>query len=503
MKRSAAFDLSNQARFQHTMEELKNLGYRVMKLRTLNKRFTYFDTQSGKLFKEKKRLRFDHQRKVLELMQNEERINVKKVNEQQLFADERLSFSTERLLQGAVFVPHLAARVEFQRYRVTAPNEHNTLISIQKWAFSNPHSIDWKDSREYIHISSEAPDQEISYLSTIIRDLCGVRSVRFDPLKTGLSEIDAALPGAPVLSKFRLNKDDSILQAGDRILARQAYKMRANTEGTALDMDPEYLHDLRVATRRARFALKMFRPFFAEGYCEGLRKELSWIAQLLGDVRDIDVFGAHLRSHFERAQIPSEVRSLILGLLEEKRVRPLEELKEALCMDRYEKIIRMLETSAGYPTKESASTSAPASEHASKFIKKAMKKVEKHTRRSVEEFSSTDLHSLRIAFKGLRYICEFFSDLYPKKLLKLIKSIVSFQDCLGLYQDAAVSLSSLEELFQELSRREPERRDLVFSFGALFQIQREVQTTQFEMFKKLWGEYPQLKKKISAVTGIQ
>jgi CHAD domain-containing protein len=163
----------------------------------------------------------------------------------------------------------------------------------------------------------------------------------------------------------------------------------------------------------------------------------------------------------------------------------------------------MLETSADYPPKESASANAPATEHASKLIKNAMKKVDKKSRRSVEEFTSTDFHSLRISFKGLRYICEFFSDLYPKKLLALIKSIVAFQDCLGLYQDAAVSLSSLEELFQELSCKEPERKDLVFSFGALFQVQREVQNAQFEMFKNLWEGYPQLKKKISAITGVQ
>jgi len=100
-------------------------------------------------------------------------------------------------------------------------------------------------------------------------------------------------------------------------------------------------------------------------------------------------------------------------------------------------------------------------------------------------------------------MCEFFSDLYPRKLLALIKSIVAFQDCLGLYQDSEVSLSSLEELFQQLLKREPERRDLVLSFGALFQVQREVQIRQLEIFGELWGSYPQLKKEIAAIADIQ
>jgi len=503
MKRIAAFSISNKARFQHTIKELRNLGYRIMKLRPLKKRFTYFDTQDGKLFKGKKRLRFDHDSKVLELMQNEQRINVKKVNEHQLFPERRLTFSMERLLQGAVFVPQLEARAESQRYRVIAPNAHNSLVSVEKWAFSSPHRIVWKETPEYLLIASDASDQEVSYLSTIFRDMCGVRSVRFDPLTTGLSEIDGTLPGAPVLPAFRLRGDDSILQAGVRILSRQAYKMRANTEGTALDLDREYLHDLRVATRRARFALKILKPFFAKGYCEGLRKELSWVAGLLGNVRDIDVFSVHLLSHFERAQTPPEVRSLVIGLLQERRVRPQSDLKEALFLDRYEKIIRALESAADYHSEGNAYANAPARERASQFIKEAVKRVDKNAQRSVEEYSPADLHSLRIAFKGVRYMCEFFSDLYPRKLLALIKSIVAFQDCLGLYQDSEVSLSSLEELFQQLLKREPERRDLVLSFGALFQVQREVQIRQLEIFGELWGSYPQLKKEIAAIADIQ
>jgi CHAD domain-containing protein len=502
MKRSAAFFVPEKAHFEHTIKELRNLGYRVMKLRPLKKRFTYFDTQDGKIFKGKKRLRFDHNGTVLELMQNGERLRMIKVEEHQLFSERKRTFIMERLLQGAVFVPQLHARVESQRYRVIAPNGHHSLVSVENWAFSNPHRSAWKQMRECLLIESDESDQEVSYLSTIFRDLCGVRSFRFDPLTNGLLETGAALPGAPFLPAFRLRSADSILQAGAKILSRQAYKMRANTEGTALDLDPEYLHDLRVATRRARFALKMLKPFFAEGYCETLRKELSWIAGLLGNVRDVDVFSMHLLSHFERARTPKEVRSLVTGLVQERRIRPLSDLKEALFLDRYERIVCALESAADSPSENNKFVNAPARERAAQFIKKAMNKVDKNARRSGVEYSPADLHSLRIAFKGLRYTCEFFSDLYQRKVLALIKSIVAFQDCLGLYQDAEVSLSSLEELFQLLLKKKPEQRDLVLSFGALFQVQREVQIRQLETFRELWRSYPRLKKAIAEIVDI-
>ena len=46
--------------------------------------------------------------------------------------------------------------------------------------------------------------------------------------------------------------------AARKVVGQQALKMRVNVQGTLEDLDPEYLHDLRVATRRLRSALRLF-----------------------------------------------------------------------------------------------------------------------------------------------------------------------------------------------------------------------------------------------------
>src|SRR5437899_2129997 len=47
--------------------------------------------------------------------------------------------------------------------------------------------------------------------------------------------------------------------------------------------DPEAIHDMRVAARRMRTALRLFSEV-VPGWAEGLRAELRWIASQLGDV---------------------------------------------------------------------------------------------------------------------------------------------------------------------------------------------------------------------------
>ncbi|MGH8893022.1 MAG: CHAD domain-containing protein, partial [Actinomycetes bacterium] len=53
--------------------------------------------------------------------------------------------------------------------------------------------------------------------------------------------------------------------------------------------DAEAVHDMRVATRRMRTTLAVFRPLFDRARTDPVRDELSWLADALGAVRDLDV----------------------------------------------------------------------------------------------------------------------------------------------------------------------------------------------------------------------
>src|SRR5207302_6077556 len=95
-------------------------------------------------------------------------------------------------------------------------------------------------------------------------------------------------------------------------LRAQRDAIRDNDQGVR-DGDPEAVHDMRVATRRMRSTLRTFRPLLDATRTEPLRRELHWLAGLLGAVRDGDVMAARLAE-----AIAAEPPDLVLGPVGER-----------------------------------------------------------------------------------------------------------------------------------------------------------------------------------------
>src|SRR5919204_6722773 len=76
-----------------------------------------------------------------------------------------------------------------------------------------------------------------------------------------------------------------------RLEAVRDYLARALSDS---DKDPEYVHQLRVATRRARAALDIFAPCLPAKTYKTAKKHLKGIRRAAGEARDWDVFLASL-----------------------------------------------------------------------------------------------------------------------------------------------------------------------------------------------------------------
>jgi inorganic triphosphatase YgiF len=92
--------------------------------------------------------------------------------------------------------------------------------------------------------------------------------------------------------------------------------------GVRLGTDPEAVHLMRVATRRLRAYLRVARPVLGRARVEHVRSELSWLGDVLGAVRDLDVFLGYLRD--EGTQLLSETVAtfgllLIIGMCARRR----------------------------------------------------------------------------------------------------------------------------------------------------------------------------------------
>src|SRR3712207_2014084 len=131
----------------------------------------------------------------------------------------------------------------------------------------------------------------------------------------GLSAAGLSPAVAPDLGPTEIDATLSVGEVAFAILRRHFAEMLAHEPGVRLGEDPEDLHDMRVATRRLRAALKLYAdalPKRAERY----ESDLRWVAGALGEVRDLDV---HLELLSREASRNGEVPEEVLALLRERR----------------------------------------------------------------------------------------------------------------------------------------------------------------------------------------
>ena len=88
------------------------------------------------------------------------------------------------------------------------------------------------------------------------------------------AEITAAMP-APV--------------AVARLLLRLLDTLELNVPGVLRDIDTEFLHDLRVAVRRTRSAIKLLGQVLPADLAEHYKTEFKWLGDLTTPTRDLDV----------------------------------------------------------------------------------------------------------------------------------------------------------------------------------------------------------------------
>jgi CHAD domain-containing protein len=528
--------------FDCIRRELAKTGYRIPTREKSRSYFLYYDTQDGKLYKKGKRLLFFPESRELKLIQENEERAVNHVDSKTLLDKGRIASN----IGGGkmyVYLPYVCCSLESELFQIENQSSSRSVVAVENWHFHHPRNDSTTGEYRCLTVYTRESQSDVSFLSIILENLSHMHPSDFDPLRWGLEELNLPLPGAPPPDASRLHPGDSILEVGQKILRLQGYKMWANTEGTMLDLDPEFLHDLRVATRRARFALRVLEGIFQSNYVKNLRTELSWIGKLLGRVRDMDVSLDRFRNQFDWAQTSDKARQAVRDHLLQERATYFDPMKQALETQRYSEVIHSLKSplpEVNPYTGSLALNSAPALiEKRLRRVDRLMKKVRSLAGENplvatslnsnalksapttqaaqstnvakAKNFAQTtnfaavkcealpkELHSLRIAFKGLRYTCEFFGELYGKKMTSFIKSIVAFQDCLGLYQDSIVTQRLLERI---IGSEQQWDRESCFSFGALLQIQRNTMRAQLDAFWKLTAGYPQISRNIRLLIG--
>jgi CHAD domain-containing protein len=119
-----------------------------------------------------------------------------------------------------------------------------------------------------------------------------------------------------------LDCDEPFELAAARVLEVRAAEVFEHSAGVLGIEDIEPLHDMRVATRRLRAALEVFRPCFPKKRYKAAMTPLKGLADALGERRDRDVAIEFLHGFLEEAPAGDRGRLeiLVARLRDEQRL---------------------------------------------------------------------------------------------------------------------------------------------------------------------------------------
>lgn len=299
------------------------------------------------------------------------------------------------------------------------------------------------------------------------------------PDGAGIADLpDLMFPGnSPYASKPKvaITPDCTAFEAANAIIAANLAVARRNEAGIIADHDTEFLHDYRVALRRIRSVVSLFKEVYSEPQTTALKVAFSDMMAPTGRLRDLDVYLLE-RDHYY-AMLPEGLHdglSVMFAMMQKERQREHRKMARRLNSASYLAAIAELEAMFGPDgdLERGPRADQQALGYACKLIWKRYRKVCAVAATISDDTADEHVHELRIICKKLRYLLEFFAPLLPEKSLgPILKPLKKLQDNLGLFNDYSVQQQALGD-FMPGPASKTGAQDLVLaqSIGALIAV---------------------------------
>ena len=228
----------------------------------------------------------------------------------------------------------------------------------------------------------------------------------------------------------------------DAILADAPHANQAGKLGV------EAVHQMRVAVRRARSALSVFRSVVEASALATINTGLRTLGHQLGPTRDWDVFVEETLPAIREA-LPGDEK---LERLAAAAVRCRKEHRSALAAYLRSNAFTILTIELAWfaaagtwqVANETEAASLPAFSEA--VLQHRWKKLIGQGKR-MEDLDIPGLHGVRLRAKRARYAAEMFATLYSEKATqRFIRRLSVLQQRLGVLNDGSVATQLLQEL---------------------------------------------------------
>lgn len=300
-----------------------------------------------------------------------------------------------------------------------------------------------------------------------------------------------AVPGAPVAGRPGT--------AGAEVLAYLAAQRAA-----ILTYDPkarlaefDAVHKMRVATRRIRSTLRDYGAILDRNVTGEVQSELKWLADVLGEVRDLEVLRMRFTERLDRldedlrlksatdedrstATGPTAARGWLVRLGKEEEAA-YRRLNATLRQPRYFAFLDTLDRLLAEPPL-TARADRRADTELPKLVKRAWRRLEKGYAK-IDRAADTDLarHEARKLGKRARYAAEVAVRALGEPAARVVADARDMQDVLGGFQDGVVAMAYLRATAERVT--DPAE---AFSLGALHGAERCAAVESLTHIESTW-----------------
>jgi CHAD domain-containing protein len=271
-------------------------------------------------------------------------------------------------------------------------------------------------------------------------------------------------------------------------------------EGVREAQDIEFIHRMRVASRRLRSCLPLFEECFPPKNYRQWRKKIRNITRALREARDADVQIAFLKTYIdklEKENLRPGAQRFLLRLrqsrerMQNRVIKAIDRLLESGVVEDMEKFCRKMRRGRHNADVNSLETY----QKALVYITSRLDEIFAHEASVHIPENIKEHHAMRIAVKRLRYTMEVFSSLYEGELENQITVCKKLQDMLGDLHDCDVWMEYLPKFMEDERAYSLDYFGHDDSFGILEsgllhlqQYLRERRSMIYEKFVAFWKD---------------
>ena len=492
---------------------LEKIGYRVWRRQEIDEPLQYFDTRKGAVFRRGGRLCRELPREThrnLPLDRSPWRFGGRRQVPIRYGSLTGVRRAVHWLPDAADLHPVLLALRNGARLRVRGLATRDLTVVVEQWSFAgtappangedrgpwdpatlavrhggtagSSTSVGRTPPCWYV-AADDGPRHDRAYLDMVLAEHACALGLRrgqpesgWDPLTAGLALIGRLPPGLAAPRGLVVRRGDSLAAVLRKTIRLQGMRLASCVDGIVCDRHPEYVHDARVAVRRARFAL-LVAAANGDSSARELSDCLRSVARVLGPVRDLDVLLARLG---ELAAAGGAAERRLADGLWARREERRAAAAELLCRPETGRLVQQVSRwcAGGVADQPAAGSMRTA-------LTAALEQVDKVGAAAMgsEPVKVPTLHRLRLRLKRLRYTAELFSGALPRSrqnrsLDAVADECSAAQTELGDLNDDAVAAAEIGATASMLSRHGHSPADLAEGMiGALHDRQERAADT--------------------------